>query len=257
MSQSRVLISGVDPCIDGGIYYAKTTVGATFTVAADLVADGHDKLAGCLCIKHQSAKRWTEIPLSADSNDRWMASTIIEKAGFYTYTLEAWIDHLQTWQDGLRKKADAGQHVQVELQDGLPLLERLAAKAYGNDKKVVTNLLSKIKEPQLYKEAVSLGCSESLEHVIAKYPLKDFATRYTRELTLWADRPKAAFSAWYELFPRSTSPDPKRSGTLADVAQQLPRIAAMGFDVLYMPPIHPIGEVNRKGKNNSVSAKAG
>ena len=257
MSQSRVLISGVDPCIDGGIHFAKSTVGATFRVEADLVADGHDKVAGCLMLKHTSGKKWTEIPLTFLENDRWFAEIIVDKQGFYTYTLEAWIDHAQTWQYGLRKKADAGQQLQVELQDGLPLLERIAKLAKGAQKKFVDDLIKLINNPKAYNEAVQLGCSEELEGIIAAHPLKDFATRYNQELSLWVDRPKAGFSAWYELFPRSTSPDPKRSGTLKDVAMQLPRIAEMGFDVLYMPPIHPIGELNRKGKNNSVTAKPG
>ena len=257
MSQSRVLICGVDPNIEGGKYFAKSTVGATFRVEADLVADGHDKLAGCLLIKHESAKKWQEVALSFLENDRWFAEVEVTKQGFYTYTLEAWMDHAQTWQYGLRKKADAGQQLQVELHDGVALLERIVTKCAAPDKKYLTELIKAINAPKRYNEAVQLACSEELELIIAKYPLKDFATRYDKELKLWADRKKAAFSSWYELFPRSTSPNPKRSGTLKDVALQLPRIAEMGFDVLYMPPIHPIGEVNRKGKNNSVTAKPG
>lgn len=257
MSQSRVLISGVDPCIDGGAYAAKTTIGATFVVEADILADGHDQLAGCLLIKHDRDKKWTEIPLKPSTNDRWFAEVAIEKQGAYTYTLEAWIDHLQTWQYGLRKKAEAGLDVHVELQDGLPRLERLAAKCSGQEKNIVQAVIKAINTPKSYNEAIDLGCSDALAACIAKHPLKEFATHYGQELKLWADRPKAAFSAWYELFPRSTSPDPSRSGSLKDVALQLPRIASLGFDVLYMPPIHPVGEKNRKGKNNSVTAQSG
>lgn len=257
MSQSRVLIEGVDPCIDGGAYAAKRTAGSIFRVETDLVADGHDKLAGYLKLKHQNAKKWTEVPLRFFENDRWFAEIIVEKQGFYTYTLEAWIDHAQTWQYGLRKKLDAGLNVQVELNDGLPLLNRIAALAKGPDKKIVTDLVKTISSEKHYREAVDIGCSETLERIIFENPLRDFATTYNKELQLWVDRPKAGFSSWYELFPRSTSPAATRSGTLKDVVAQLPRIAELGFDVLYMPPIHPIGEVNRKGKNNSVTAIPG
>lgn len=257
MSQSRVIIEGVDPIIDGGKYFAKRTVGSVFRVEADLVSDGHDKLAGCLKLKHEKAKTWQKIPLTFIMNDHWYAEATVEKQGFYSYTLEAWIDHAQTWQYGLRKKFDAGQNLQVELHDGLPLLEGIAKKAKGKDKKFVTDLIKLIHTDAAYNEAVELCCSEALEAIIADHPLKDFATTYDQELSLWVDRQRAGFSSWYELFPRSTSPDPERRGTLTDVIDQLPRISKMGFDVLYLPPIHPIGELNRKGKNNSVTAEKG
>ncbi len=257
MSQSRVIIEGIDPIIDGGKYSAKRTVGSVFRVEADLVSDGHDKLAGYLKIKHKSARTWQKIPLQFIMNDRWYAEVTVEKQGFYSYTLEAWIDHAQTWQYGLRKKFDAGQNLQVELHDGLPMLERIAKQAKGKSKKFVADLVKLINTDTAYNEAVDLACSEELESIIADYPLKDFATTYEQELSLWVDRKLAGFSAWYELFPRSTSPNPKRTGKLTDVISQLPRIANMGFDVLYLPPIHPIGEKNRKGKNNSVTAKKG
>jgi starch synthase (maltosyl-transferring) len=257
MSQSRVIIEGIDPNIDGGKYPAKRTVGSAFRVEADLVSDGHDKLAGCLKIKHKSAKTWQEIPLQFIMNDRWYAEVTVEKQGFYSYTVQAWIDHAQTWQYGLRKKFDAGQNLQVELLDGLPMLERIVKQAKGKSKKFVADLIKLINSDAAYNEAVELACSEELESIIATYPLKDFATTYEQELSLWVDRQRAGFSSWYELFPRSTSPDPKRTGKLTDVVSQLPRIANMGFDVLYLPPIHPIGEANRKGKNNSVTAKQG
>lgn len=255
--QSRIIIENLTPEIDAGRFAAKRIVGEAFTIMVDIFGDGHDIVNGYFLYKHESDKKWSEIPLTEVGNDAWTATFTPAKQGYYSYTVEAWMDHALDWHHGITKKAEAGQHVNVELNDGTKILKDYKSRASKTDAKLLDQLIKLIASESTYAEAVELACSEELELLFRKYPAKNFALRYPRELKLWVDRKKALFSTWYEFFPRSASQDAGKHGTFKDCARLIPRVSAMGFDTLYFPPIHPIGELNRKGKNNAVTAQEG
>ena len=254
--QNRVIIENVKPQIDGGRYFIKRTVGETVNVTADIFSDGHDVIRASLLFKHQDADIWSETELVAQGNDAWSAAFTPHETGNFDYKIIAWIDHLTTWHKGFVKKYADGQHLDVELQVGADLLARTAkgySKAEAKELAAVAKVLTDKKD---YLNAVETVVTEGFAQLVESFPMKQFVSE-TPALSVKVERHRALFSAWYELFPRSTSPTPFAHGTLKDVEKQLPRVAELGFDILYMPPIHPIGEVNRKGKNNSVTAAEG
>lgn len=255
--QSRVIIENVEPVVSGGKYVAKRVQGDVLRIEVDLVADGHDTVNGCAYYRHKEDKTWNSIPLIEDLNDRWYAELALKKIGFYEFGIGAWIDQPLYWLQSLRKKIAAELEVSVELRDGIILLEKTAQLAKGSDGDWLIDLASGLTAGKLSPSLKKIIQGKKLEKIIRAHPLKEFESRTEKEYRVWVDRKKADFSTWYEVFPRSTSPDPKRTGTLRDTAALLPRIAEMGFDVLYVPPIHPIGELNRKGKNNNPSARKG
>ncbi|TAE40640.1 MAG: alpha-1,4-glucan--maltose-1-phosphate maltosyltransferase [Runella slithyformis] len=248
--QNRVIVERVVPELDGGRFYIKAVPGEIVEVEADIFCDGHDKTAARLLYKHQSDKKWQEAPLALINNDRWGGQFVVEKEGFYHYTLEAWIDHLASWQHEAILKIRDGQHVHVELLAGAQLLEKMAKRAAKEDKPAIQEAAKAFRSENRYDEAVLLAIDESFRTWSRKYPEIENATRY-QELRVWVDRAKAGFSTWYSMFPRSAAREIGKHGTFNDVVALLPRIANMGFDVLYLPPIHPIGHKFRKGKNNN------
>ncbi len=255
--QARVVIENVKPSVDGGKFFVKKIVGQTLKVTFDFFVDGHDVISGRLLYRRENAKKWIAAPIHFLGNDAWEASFLLEKQGFYEYTLEGWVDYALNWQHGLQKKHRDGQHVQVELKDGVQYLEQIKSKAKAAEKKYINQLIKLFQDEKTYDKAVEEALSTKLEGLLHQYPAKKFAVRYDQNLKVWVDRKKANFSAWYEFFPRSASQTPGQHGTFADCERLLPRVAEMGFDTLYFPPIHPIGEVNRKGRNNSTTAKKG
>jgi starch synthase (maltosyl-transferring) len=254
-TQSRVLIENISPIVDGGKYYAKRVINDLLQVEVDLVADGHDLLNGCLKIRQADKRTWQEVPLSFLINDRWSATFELLEIGLYEYTIEAWIDYPLSWQYGLRKKMDNQIEVDVELSDFLPLAKKIK-QASKSDLAIIKQLTQNIEQGAL-AEAAELACSKDFEALLRRNPVKEFSTTYPDILSLRTESALAEFSSWYEFFPRSASLDPNKSGSLKDAAAQLSRVADLGFNVLYFPPIHPVGEVNRKGKNNSTTAEAG
>lgn len=252
--QSRVIIENVQPNIENGRYIAKTIVGDTFEVKADMFADGHDVLNAHLFYKERDKKTWSEIPFTHLGNDAWTASFIPARQAYYEYKIEAWIDHALTWHHGLVKKYEAGIDISVELNDGIQHLDFISKKKIETDvKKQLAECIKAIKSGSNEK-AYKLITQVDVESLFRKYPEKNFRSSYDKDLQVYADREKAAFSTWYEFFPRSASEHPGKHGTFKDCERLLPRISEMGFDVLYFPPIHPIGEINRKGKNNTTEA---
>lgn len=249
--QSRVIIENVQPQIDGGLYRAKRTVGESVTVTADIFADGHDHIRGQLLYKKDDTSVWQRIELKPTYNDGWYATFPVEEKGIYTFTVVAWLDHLDTWYDGFKKKAAAKVDVHVELMEGAIMLKKLAA----NERKLLL-AAEKLSDTNNYEKAIAFVLGEEFAEIVHKHPLMEFETRFNKELEVVVEHKKANFSAWYEFFPRSASLEGKH-GTFKDAIRLLPRVAAMGFDVLYLPPIHPIGKINRKGKNNSVKALLG
>lgn len=257
LTRNRVLIEHVTPIVNNGEYYSKRVLNDSFKVEADLVTDGHDTINGHLKYKEPGKKTWQSAPLLHEQNDRWFATIKLQTQGIYEYTIEAWVDYALTWQHNVRKKVDNKVDIIVELNDFLPTLGQLSKKAKGNDKKYLDQFASQIKDTKQYKNAAANACSSDLEQILRKHPLKEFATTYDTVLKVRVERPKAEFSTWYEFFPRSASKNKKQKGTLKDAEAQLKRVADLGFDVVYFPPIHPIGEKFRKGKNNNPDAKKG
>jgi hypothetical protein len=268
--RKRVIIEEIRPQVDCGRYPAKRTLGDTVTITAAVFGDGHDHVAGHLLYRHESESDWHSTPLTPLSNDLWSASFAVDKLGYWHYTIEAWIDHFETWCADLHKRIDAqpkngntapSQEIPLALWTGVRLLEEALPRVRSQSIKDA-NLIEQValslrwladQDSVYYDYPLSDECLE----IVARHPDLTLATRYSQDLLLWIDRERASYSSWYELFPRSTSPDLSRHGTFADVEALVPSIAAMGFDVLYLPPIHPIGSAYRKGRNNTVTADAG
>ncbi len=255
--RNRVIIENVQPEIDCGRYFIKRVIDEKVTVTADIFGDGHDAIRASLLYKHESEKKWTEIFMEDQPNDVWTAAFHVPKKGFYSYKLEAWVDHLLNWYKGFIKKHDAGQSMEVELKIGVEVLDKTAAN-YSKTKAAPLKKMAKLlSDESAYVEAVKAVLSPEFEQMVMDFPMKQFQSVYDKNLRVRVGRKKELFSTWYEIFPRSASEQPGAHGTFKDCERLLPRIAEMGFDVLYFPPIHPIGQVNRKGKNNAVEAQPG
>ncbi|MCY7349459.1 MAG: alpha-1,4-glucan--maltose-1-phosphate maltosyltransferase [Cytophagaceae bacterium] len=255
--QNRCVIERVTPELDAGRYAIKATVGDVISVEADVFADGHDKISARLLYRPESAADWLEVPMNPIENDRYGASFLIEKEGFYRYTFVAWVDHPLTWQHEITLKIRDGQRVEVELLSGALFFDEMATLALPDDARALQAAAKLFRDKRGYEHALHLATGPDVKAWIARYPLRHHATRYDRELAVYVDRERARFGAWYSLFPRSTHPEPGQHGTFRTTAALLPRLADMGFDVLYIPPIHHIGTAFRKGKNNAVTAQPG
>ncbi len=268
--RKRVVVEQVSPRVDCGRYPARRVLGDVITVSAAIFGDGHDHVAGRLLYRHESDRRWRSAPMSALGNDVWAAEFKADQPGSWKFTVQGWVDHFGTWCADLTKRlaaqpdphrpdlATISQDIPLALRTGALLLEEIASRARGADARHFAEVIQSLRwladqNATFYEYPIT---TEILE-IAARYPDLTLATRFDQELPLWVDRERARYSSWYELFPRSTSPDPSRTGTFADVELLLPEIAAMGFDVLYLPPIHPIGTAFRKGPNNNVVAEPG
>lgn len=254
--QTRAVVRDIWPIVENGRYPIKRVVGDQIHVWFDTFADGHDVVRGGLRFKHESERKWTYKSANDIGNDRWHAIFEVSKQGYYTYEPLGWIDYALTWQHGITKKIDAGQSVVVELQEGLPFLKAILKLAGKEEKKYLADCIEAFEDAGLYEKAIALARSESLHRIFTTYPNQPFLFTAEPELRVYVDREKAAFSTWYEFFPRSASTTGNH-GTFKDATALLPHVAEMGFDTLYFPPVHPIGEVNRKGKNNATNAQPG
>ena len=266
--RSRVVIEEVEPQVNGGRYPACRIVGDKVVVTAAIFADGHDHIGARLLYRHKSERRWRSANMTAVGNDIWTASFTANKLGSWKFSVQGWIDHFDTWSSDLKKRLAAqptpenpdlpSQDIPLALRTGANLLEATARRASGADAKHLGEIVASLRWMAEQNAATyEYPISDQIHLLAARYPDLSFATRYEPELPLWVDREKARYSTWYELFPRSASPIPGKHGTFADVEAQLPEIAAMGFDVLYLPPVHPIGTAYRKGPNNSTTAAEG
>jgi len=254
---SRVVVSAVRPDIDAGAYAAKRVVGDHFVVEADVFCDGHDVVRCMAAYRKTRDRRWTEVEMEDLGNDVRSASFPLDEIGPWEYTVHAWVDHFATLRNGLEKKIAAEQDVSIELLVAADLVLATAERAKGKDATKLSEFGRKLGSPGFeYPDKLGMVMSERLFELIEKYPDRSRETSYARVLPLWVDRERAGFSAWYELFPRSTSEQPGSHGTFRDCIKRLPYVASMGFDVLYLPPIHPIGSTFRKGPNNSLTPSA-
>ncbi|ASQ89692.1 alpha-1,4-glucan--maltose-1-phosphate maltosyltransferase [Prosthecochloris sp. GSB1] len=249
----RVIIEGVCPEIDGGRFPAKRFEGERVVAGADIFTDGSDRITAELCWRRQDEESWNRVPMTPLPNDRWEASFQVGEPGRYEFTAEAWIDHFATWKAGLSKKIDAGLDVSLELRTGVALVEQAVGRASGADAGRLSELAGVVRDGGK-ETAVDAALSVELDELMHRHPDKRFAVRYDRTLEIRVDQKKAGFSTWYEFFPRSWSKEPGKHGTFKECKRLLPLIAGMGFDVVYLPPIHPIGTTKRKGRNNSLVA---
>lgn len=248
--RKRVVIEGVSPEIDCGRFPIKRTVGEKVIVEADIFADGHDSLSSVLLYRREEDSEWSQCPMKHLANDRWQGSFVVNGMGCFRYTLRAWIDRFQSWRAHLAKKVEAGQDVRVDLLLGAEIMENASQRASGQDSVKLKESAQILRTSKASADHIHRALDDETAFLIAQYPETQLATTYERELKVVVDRTKARFSSWYEMFPRSCSPEPGKHGTFKDCENRLPYAAAMGFDVLYLPPIHPIGLRHRKGKNN-------
>jgi starch synthase (maltosyl-transferring) len=265
ISTGHIVIERVQPQIDCGRYRAKSVVGDAVDVSADIFRDGPDVLGAGIRYKGPSDARWSFAPMSPVSNDRWAGSFRPREVGRYRYTIEAWTDHFSTWRRDLLKRVGAGQIVDLELEEGARLLERHLALVPKRARATIEQAIGVIRTAPAHlasgsargtapqDERVAAATDPRLFHIVTSHPDRGFSSTHDPILELTVDRPLARFGAWYEMFPRSTGIDGAH-GTFETAARALGRIADMGFDVLYLPPIHPIGITNRKGKNNALIA---
>jgi len=250
--QVRVIIEGLKPEIDCGRFPVKRVVGESVVVEADIFADGYDCISALLLYRKEDDPQWVETPMEPLVNDRWRGSFVIAELGRYRYTILAWVDKFKSWQRDLAKRAQADQEVSIELLVGAQLITEASRRAPRSARQKMRELAGTLQAKEMTDRAkVQIALGEQLSKLVNKYPDRRFATIYPRELLVVVDREKARFGTWYEMFPRSCTPEPGRHGTLKDCERHLPYIAAMGFDVLYFPPIHPVGHTHRKGRNNS------
>ena len=302
--RSRVVVEDIKPEIDGGRYAAKRIVGDTVRVTASIYGDGHDHLGARLKYRRADERTWRYVPFKSLGNDVWESEFVVDAIGGWVYTVQAWVDHFDTWIHDLHKRiavqgtadathgvnlnepmpngekpadtavaeapragADAqaasavmnqfSSDVALAFRSGAILLDHASTIARDADARTLKSTASSLRwmaeRPQARYE---FPLSDDAIALAMQYPDLKFATTYSKELPLWVDRERARFSSWYEFFPRSAG-EPGVHGTLRDVTARLPEVAAMGFDVLYLPPIHPIGTAFRKGKNNSTVAEPG
>ncbi|WP_298237279.1 alpha-1,4-glucan--maltose-1-phosphate maltosyltransferase [uncultured Algibacter sp.] len=254
--QKRVVIDYVSPSVNCGKFFVKRVVNEIFNVEAHILADGHDVLGVSVLFKHESGKSWKEVRMSLDSNDEWKASFKVETQGFYSYKVQAWVDYALNWRHGLIRKIEDGQHVSSELLEGAEYVKAISKKVSAKNKTYLDHLYNIFKNETHYGESITEAASEKLYQLFYDNPIK-ILDNTSAEYQVYVDRKRARFSTWYEFFPRSASEKEGVHGTFKDCERLLPRVKNMGFDVVYLPPIHPIGEVNRKGKNNTTEAKEG
>ncbi len=257
-TQRRVVIEGVDPEVDAGRFPVKRCMGDAVRVRADIFADGHDQLSARLLYRRAEDSDWRETAMRLIANDRWEAEFKAEELGRYVYTIIAWVDAYRTWAIDLAKRVRAGADISVDALHGVKLLQAAASGAKGLDKQELAYAAERLRELSREDPKMAAEFAQNSDLLELTNRNRDFSqdARYERELGVVVDPVRARFGAWYEMFPRSCTTDPKRPGTFRDCAARLAYVASMGFDVLYLPPIHPVGVTERKGKNNSLTPAA-
>jgi starch synthase (maltosyl-transferring) len=276
-ARRRVVVERVWPEIDGGRFPIKRTPGEQVTVSADVFADGHDVLAGVVkyrCVPAGSASvadraQWFEVPLVLRDNDRWDATFTVTELGEYEYTIEAWVDRFASWLKALVAKADAEQDVSSELLEGAELIQAAVGRTLSgspgapdkarptDDDLRLLQIADVLRSEAAPVARVWAAKDQTLRPLMDARPDRSASTTYEPTLKCVVDSVRARFGAWYEMFPRSVTGDPARSGTFREAEARLLHIADMGFDVVYLPPVHPIGQTYRKGRNNALAATPG
>jgi len=251
VTRRTVIIENVAPSVDGGRYAAKREIGARVEVSADILKEGHDVLVAFVLYRHETETTWREAPMRLVDNDRWAGEIGLDLLGRWAFTIEAMTDAFQSWLADLTKRLDAGQEVTSELTEGAALVAAAAERAHGAEARRLSEHAT-----QLARGHAAAARDPDLAALMARHHDRSLATRGAIEYPIQVDRERARFAAWYEFFPRS-GPTAERPATFKEAQAQLERAAAMGFDVAYLPPIHPIGKSHRKGRNNALATKPG
>jgi len=256
----RAVIDAVRPSVDGGSFAVKRVAGEHVEVEADCFTDGHDVLRVILRWRGESEKSWCEIEMVAQGNDLWSANFTPPSPGRYLYSVAAWVDHFESWRHELERRVDVDD-ICIAAQAGATLIDGCAGRARGTDRKALEDWAARLRQ-QAESEATdplllkALALDTAYGDIAARYPDRTFISTFPVILPLVVDRERARYSTWYELFPRSASSEPGHHGRFRDVVERLPYVAELGFDILYFPPIHPVGREKRKGKNNALVANA-
>jgi starch synthase (maltosyl-transferring) len=250
--RTRVVIENITPQVDNGAFPIKRVAGDTVTVEADVFADGHDAISCVLLHKREGAPEWNEAPMEPLVNDRWQGSFKVDELGRYLYTVSAWVDRFKSWSQGLAKRVEANQDVTIELIIGAEMIADAGKHAPPKEAGWHEIYAESVREGG--PDGIARALSAELAKLMRRHAPRLFACTWEPAFGVVVDRERARFGAWYELFPRSTSPVSGRHGTFKDLEARLPYVASMNFDVLYLPPIHPIGRSFRKGPNNSMTA---
>lgn len=249
--QSRAIIEHITPAVDGGRFAAKGSVGEAVHVEVDGFVDGHDKLGVALFYRRATSSDWTETDFTFLINDRWTCDFPVAEVGLHEFKVAAWVDPFATWRFDLRKRVDAGQNVAVDLQIGASLVDEAAKTNKGATATALRGFAMTLRSND-QGNAQAAGFDENLEQIMRLHAPRLHASE-SAIMRVWVDCERARFSSWYEFFPRSAAIEPGQHGTLRDVERRLDYVASMGFDVLYLPPIHPIGRAFRKGRNNTTT----
>lgn len=259
--QQRVIIENVQPLINCGEFPVKRVLNETIRVEADIFCDSHDVIIAELSWKYSKDDKRETKEMSYDINDRWYGSFKLSRTGSWHFSIQAWADQFRTWHRDIKKKIDASSDYEVDILTGAEIIKssldeypdiKTEDKAFLNE--AIKNFSSGSGQA---KDKISLILDGSLYDIMVKYPVKKHISRIEKEAEVEVERPRAGFSSWYEVFPRSLGYGDNRHGSLADCIDFLPYISEMGFDVMYLPPIHPVGKTNRKGKNNSTVCEPG
>jgi starch synthase (maltosyl-transferring) len=251
--RKRIAIEKIWPEIDCGRYPIRRISGETVRVQADIFADGHDEVAAVILYRHAEQQPWQEAAMKHLNNDRWQGEFTVSQIGEYLYTIEGWLDPFAGWRRDLAKRLEAKQEVSIELLIGAELLEAAAARAGSDDRPPLETTARSLRDWRKPVSAPPSMFSEQIARLVRRCRDPELVYRYEKELGIRVERKRAGFSAWYELFPRSAGAVEHKHGTFKDTEALLPEIAELGFDILYLPPIHPIGRTNRKGKNNATA----
>jgi starch synthase (maltosyl-transferring) len=253
-----LVISQVRPTVDDGRYPVKREVGDCLTVTADIFKEGHDALAAVILYRSQDEPEWREAPLRPVGNDAWVGSFPLEANTRYSFTIEAWTDRFGSWADDVARRAEGGQvDLSSELLEGARLVGQARARAVGMDAALLDGALARSGDGGSQEARLASLLQPAVREAVFQLQERRDATRFDPELEVIVDRPRARFASWYELFPRSQGTLPGRHGTFADCIERLADVQRMGFDVIYLPPIHPIGRTGRKGKDNALVAAPG
>jgi starch synthase (maltosyl-transferring) len=251
----RVVIEAIEPAVDGGRFPIKRIVGDEVSVEADCFADGHDQLCCLLLHKRESESEWRSSPMQALGNDRWRGVFTVDSLGTYRYTVSAWVDAFLSWRHDFARRVDA-EDLRVAALAGAALIDAAAARASRGERDQLAGWARRLRSEKNPTALRALALDKDSGELARRFPDRSLAFTYPSEFGVTVDRTLARSSAWYECFPRSCAAAAGVHGTLADCAARLPYVAAMGFDVLYLPPIHPIGRERRKGPNNTLTPTA-
>ncbi|PWC56988.1 maltotransferase domain-containing protein [Azospirillum sp. TSO22-1] len=251
LAARRVTIEAVYPEIDSGRFPVRRVAGDVMEVWADIFTDGTFVLGAEVLYKAVDEPDWCAAPMAFHENDRWVGRVPLVRNTRYLYTIQAWRDVWESWRADFKKKHDAGLDVSLELVEGRRFVEQSAALAHDEGRAMLRQVIDRMTALQ-GDELIHYALSDGPRHTMRHFGERQYLSRYGCELEVWVDRTRARYSSWFEIFPRSASPDPSRPGTFDDVIGLLPMVRDMGFDVLYFPPVHPIGRSFRKGRNNTL-----